>query len=306
MIAFNDQPDPPTFALIGAAGYIAPKHGAAIKAVGGRLVAACDVHDAVGWLDKDWPECEFRRQDSVWSSTWPDDGESIDYVVICSPNHLHARMAEHYVMDHEVICEKPLALSEKEMRLMSYRNNRDGHRVFTIMNLRHHPEIVRAKRMAEERRPDTVVVTYCAPRGPWYDVSWKGDPARSGGIAFNIGIHIFDFLTWALGPARVLGAKQTEPRSLVVDLLHRHPVLGNTAVEVFLSTNPEEPTQRIIEFGWGDSDPEEFDLAAPYSLGDDPSLHAACYRQILAGNGPGIEEARPGIELAERITEALR
>ena len=292
--------DAPTFALIGAAGYIAPKHGAAIKAVGGRLVAACDVSDAVGWLDKDWPECKFSVFPDPWESSPPRAWfkHGADWTVICTPNHLHSQ----HIRDAStsgVICEKPLALNSGSLACLE-----KCEYVYTIMNLRHHPEILRAKRIAEDRRPNSVSVVYHAPRGPWYDTSWKGDTARSGGLIFNIGIHVIDFLLWAFGPAEIHEVQDHGPRNLSVWLYHRHPLLGGTRTKVQLSTSNEHAPQRTILYQYQD-DEIGFDLAAPYSLGDDPSLHAACYRQILAGNGPGIEEARPGIELCERINEAL-
>ena len=299
--------DAPTFALIGAAGYIAPKHGAAIKAVGGRLVAACDVLDAVGWLDKDWPECRFVRCDptAVYQPFWWGMDATPDYFVVCSPNDHHlASATSHAFSAGRVICEKPLALTSAGLDEL-HQASASGWSVYTIMNLRHHPEVLRAKRCAEERRPYDVLVEYFAPRGPWYDVSWKGDTARSGGLIFNVGIHALDALLWMFGPATVLEASTVNARTIAVTLEHKHALYTIIRSKLLLSTDPKADPRRRIKFNWMDGSEERFDLSAAYSLADDPSGHIACYREILAGNGPGIAEARPGIELCERINAAL-
>ena len=272
-----------TFALIGAAGYVAPKHGAAIKAVGGRLVAACDVHDAVGWLDRDWPECEFFTRIRPFGLA--------DYYVVATPNSEHYQDVEEHLVFGDVICEKPLVLRSELLDALERGEACEGHRVFTILNLRHHPEMLAAKVRAEEMRPQRVTVRYATPRGPWYDVSWKGDPARSGGLLFNIAIHVLDAVLWMFGPADTARVVDHGHRWAHVETQH-----GDTHVSISLTTEMGADPGRYFDF----NGTHRYDLT--WGFGE---LHVACYREILAGNGPGIAEARPSIELAERLTGQL-
>jgi UDP-N-acetyl-2-amino-2-deoxyglucuronate dehydrogenase len=316
MIMDNRPQSRPTFALIGAAGYVAPKHGAAIKAVGGELVAACDVHDAVGWLDRDWPECEFTRivrpkphydptpvfdTNPPGTTAWIAHPEA-KWHVVATENRSHYPILDGLLDRTDVICEKPLVLKVEHLDRLTRTEEQTGHRVYTILNLRHHPEILRAKRVAETDRPQRVTVVYHAPRGPWYDVSWKGDPQRSGGIAFNIGIHVWDALLWMFGKVMLVDhVKMQDKHTLTVTIIFAKDDRV-TACEVELSTRADLQPMRGIRFNYNAPDfaPREFLLTAPYSLAAG-GLHAICYREILAGRGPGIEDARPSIELAERI-----
>ncbi len=285
--------DRPTFALIGAAGYVAPKHGAAIKAVGGDLVAACDIHDAVGWLDRDWPECVFLAPGGppgeLFKRPW--------FHVLCTPNDVHA---EQTVIGLEkgssVICEKPLALNARDLDAIQNCESEMPGRVYTILNRRHHPEMIRAKEHAETDRPRMVSIRYSAPRGPWYDVSWKGDEARSGGVIFNVGIHLLDAILWMFGPATTARIVDRGKRWAHIETTHRHAMYPTTHVSIALTTEVGSAPTRVIRM-----DDRVYDLGAKFSLAEDGGLHAECYREILAGRGPGIAEARPSIELAERL-----
>lgn len=195
-----------TYALIGAAGYIAPRHMRAIKDTGGQLVAALDPHDSVGVLDSYFPSCDFfteferfdRHLDKLKRKS-----EKVDYLVICSPNYLHDAHCRYGLRnDMDVICEKPLVINpwnEGPLRDMEVETGRSIH---VVMQLRHHPEVIRLQKKVAEGPKDHIYkinLTYHTPRGNWYHHSWKGDVSKSGGIKLNIGIHFFDMLEWIFG-----------------------------------------------------------------------------------------------------------
>lgn len=196
-----------TFALIGAAGYVAPRHMEAIYKIGGQLVAALDPHDSVGILDRYFPDCDFfteferfdRHLDKLRRK-----GPKIDYLVVCSPNYLHDAHCRYGLRnDMDVICEKPLVINPWNEPPLREMEKETGRKIHVVMQLRLHPEIIRLKKMVDEAPQDKsyeVKLTYHTPRGNWYHHSWKGDESKSGGIMINIGIHFFDMLEWIFGP----------------------------------------------------------------------------------------------------------
>ncbi|MFZ2801219.1 MAG: Gfo/Idh/MocA family oxidoreductase, partial [Syntrophorhabdus sp.] len=106
------------FALLGAAGYIAPRHMKAIKDTGNNLVAAMDPHDAVGIMDSYFPGArfftEFERLDRHAEKLRRrhDDEQRIHCVSITSPNYLHdAHIRFALRVGANAICEKPLVLN---------------------------------------------------------------------------------------------------------------------------------------------------------------------------------------------------
>lgn len=78
------------FALIGAAGYIAPRHMRAIKDTGNCLVSAYDINDSVGIIDSISPQSEFFTEFEFFldhaSNLKRDSATALDYVSICSPD----------------------------------------------------------------------------------------------------------------------------------------------------------------------------------------------------------------------------
>ena len=197
------------FALIGAAGYIAPRHMQAIKATGNNLVAALDKHDSVGILDSYFPDCdfftEFERFDRHLDKL-KRKGIRIDYVSICSPNYLHdshIRFALRHGAD--AICEKPLVLNPWNIDALAEIEKETGKRIYTILQLRLHPSIIALRekvRTGPKDKTYDVDLTYITSRGHGDHHSWKGDVSKSGGIATNIGIHFFDMLIWVFGEVR--------------------------------------------------------------------------------------------------------
>jgi len=293
-----------TFALIGAAGYIAPRHMRAIKEVGGDLRVAFDPKDSVGIIDQHFPDArffvEFERFDRhVDKSRRLND--PIDYVSICSPNYLHdAHVRFALRSDADAICEKPLVLNPWNLDGLSEAARRSNRNINTILQLRLHPAIKALKQQveAEKNRIHDIELTYITSRGRWYHVSWKGDDEKSGGVATNIGVHFFDMLVHVFGP----------PRSNVLHL--RTPLrnagfleLERARVRWFLSIAREDlpPARREGQTTWRSIrvDGQEMEFSDGFT-----DLHTESYREIVAGRGFGIEEVRPSVEIVSALRGA--
>jgi UDP-N-acetyl-2-amino-2-deoxyglucuronate dehydrogenase len=293
------------FALIGAAGFIAPRHMQAIHETGNELVAAVDPHDCVGRIDSYFPEARFfteiERFDRYLEKLrrGPEAGR-VDYVSICSPNYLHdahARLALR-VRSH-AICEKPLVLSPWNLDALAELQAEYGRRVYTVLQLR---LIERLRGLREEMqasaggRPHDVDLSYVTRRGAWYDVSWKGDPRRSGGVAMNIGVHFFDLLIWLFGAADRVEVHVREPRRMAGFVeLERARVRWFLSVDAADLPDEARATGRFAHRSMT-LDGEEIEFSDGFT-----DLHTRAYREIIAGRGYGIDEARPAIELVHRI-----
>jgi UDP-N-acetyl-2-amino-2-deoxyglucuronate dehydrogenase len=294
------------FAVTGVAGYIAPRHLKAIVETGNRVVAAMDPHDAVGILDRYSFDVrfftEFERFDRhLEKLRRGQSSDRVDYVSVCSPNYLHdAHIRLALRIGADVICEKPLVINPWNLDALVDLERETGRRVRTVLQLRLHPALVALKeRLRAIRTHHTVALTYVTSRGHWYDVSWKGLPDRSGGIATNIGIHFFDLLLWLFGSVTDCDVHLSEPTRMA-----GHLELERATVRWFLSTDcgdlpfvPQPGTQttyRSIAI-----DGEEVEFTDGFA-----DLHTQVYRDVLAGNGFGITDARPSIELAHRIRHA--
>ncbi|MCL1973592.1 MAG: Gfo/Idh/MocA family oxidoreductase, partial [Bacteroidetes bacterium] len=191
--------DKKKFALMGAAGFVAPRHFRAIKDTGNDLVAACDPFDSVGILDTFFPDALFFTEEK--RMVMP-----IDFLAVCSPNYLHdAHIRLGLNLGADVICEKPLALDPKEVESLLLAQSQSGHKVYNILQLRLHPAIMALKKEVEEGPANKVYevdLTYITSRGNWYYASWKADTRKSGGLATNIGVHFYDMLAWIFGAVR--------------------------------------------------------------------------------------------------------
>lgn len=272
------------FALIGAAGYIAPKHIQAIRDVGGDLVAALDPHDSVGRLDQYFPECQYFRETERfdrWLSKNP-----VDYVSICSPNYLHDAHALLALRSGaDVICEKPLVCHERNLDNLSDWELKTDKKVNVVLQCRLHPEAIRAKNQFSEG-VYALKVDYRTPRGAWYAQSWKGDVEKSGGLTTNIGIHLFDLSMWLFGPWI----------QWQIDKLTHNEAAGSLMLdraEMNWSLSLKQGVPKRV-FRVNDID---IDLTNGFQ-----ELHTETYRRVLDGNGFGIEDIRP----ATRIVEAIR
>ncbi|NDY74121.1 oxidoreductase [Desulfobacter hydrogenophilus] len=298
------------FALIGAAGYVAPRHMRAIADTGNRLVAALDPNDSVGIIDSYFPEAafftEFERFDRHVEKLRRKGDGAIDYVSICSPNYLHdAHMRFALRIGADAICEKPLVLNPWNLDALAELQADNGARVWNILQLRLHPSIIALKeKVAAElaENPDKMYdidLTYLTSRGQWYFVSWKGDLEKSGGIATNIGIHFFDMLIWIFGSVKTNIVHKSDP-----DLAAGYFDLANARVRWFLSVNPEylpvEATSKGMRtYRSIQVDGEEIEFSGGFT-----DLHTFSYQEILAGRGFPLEEARPSLETVYAIRNA--
>lgn len=291
------------FALIGAAGFIAPRHLKAIKDTGNNLVAALDKHDNVGILDSYFPNAdfftEFERFDRHLDKL-KRKGQKVDYVSICSPNYLHdshIRFALRYGAD--AICEKPLVLNPWNVDALADIEKETGRKVNTILQLRLHPSIIALRDKIQSGpvgKRYAVNLTYITSRGNWYHSSWKGDVAKSGGIATNIGVHFFDMLMWVFGGVTSAQTQFMDARSASGTLTLEH-----ADVNWFLSIDqahiPE--AQRAVgkrTFRSLQCDGEELEFSDGFT-----DLHTQSYAAILAGQGFGLTEAKGSIELIHDI-----
>ena len=296
-----------SFALIGAAGYIAPRHMRAIKDTGNNLVAAVDRSDSVGVIDSYFPEAdfftEFERFDRHIEKLRREKDHQVDYVSICSPNYLHdAHVRFALRVGADAICEKPLVLKPWNLDSLALIEKETGKRVYNVLQLRLHPTLVELKRKIDEEKKaekHNVDLTYITSRGKWYLYSWKGDASKSGGIASNIGIHFFDMLTWLFGSAQEIRQHVMEP-TLAAGYLE----LEKARVRWFLSTDhralpagareKNQTTWRSIRV-----DNREIEFSGGFT-----DLHTQTYAHVLEGRGFGIEDARASIEIAHSIRNA--
>ncbi len=294
------------FAITGVAGFVAPRHLAAIRDTGNRLVAAMDPHDSVGVLDQHFPEAaffsEFERFDRHLEKLrrGPEEGR-VHFLSVCSPNHLHdAHVRLALRIGADAICEKPLVLFPRNLDALEDLQRESGRRVDAVLQLRVHPSLLalREKIRADRSRRHRVRLHYVTSRGTWYRYSWKGDPVRSGGIAANIGVHFFDMLLWIFGPvgsSRLLVSRENR--------MGGELELERADVEWFLSIDrndlpegipPTQATYRAITV-----DGEEVEFSGGFR-----DLHTVVYEEVLAGRGFTIADARPAIELVHALRHA--
>jgi UDP-N-acetyl-2-amino-2-deoxyglucuronate dehydrogenase len=286
------------FALIGAAGFIAPRHMQAIKDTGNNLAVAIDKHDSVGILDRYFPDAafftEFERFDRHVEKLRRGPAERhIRYVSICSPNYLHDAHIRFALRVHaDAICEKPLVLAPWNIDAIAELERESNNRIYSILQLRLHPAIA-ALRKKIASASDSVYdldLTYITSRGRWYLASWKGDDQKSGGVAMNIGVHFFDMLLWIFGPVSAAGFLDLE----------------RARVRWFLSVDPNDLPQAALAQGKTTHraimlDGEEFEFSEGFT-----DLHKKSYEQILAGQGFGTADVRPAIQLVHDIRNARR
>lgn len=291
------------FALIGAAGYIAPRHMKAIKETGNTLVATLDKHDNVGVLDSHFPEAdfftEFERFDRHLDKLRRQK-QGVDYVSICSPNYLHDSHIRFALrQDADAICEKPLVLNPWNLDALAEIEKETGKKVYTILQLRLHPAIIELRNKilnGPEGKIYDVDLTYITSRGHWYHVSWKGDDSKSGGVATNIGIHFFDMLLWVFGPMKSVSVNE-----LTKDTAYGTLELQQARINWLLSIDANQLPEAVQRAG-----KRTFRSLTMEGQGIEFSdgftdLHTESYRNILNGHGFGILEAKPSIDLIHKI-----
>jgi UDP-N-acetyl-2-amino-2-deoxyglucuronate dehydrogenase len=291
------------FALIGAAGYIAPRHMKAIKDTGNTIIAALDKFDSVGILDSYFPEADFfteferfdRHAEKLRLNNTP-----IDIVSICSPNYLHDSHIRFGLRNHaDVICEKPLVLNPWNIDSLANAEKEFGKKVYNIFQLRLHPAIIALREKINNGPKDKVYdvdLTYITSRGSWYYTSWKGDVQKSGGVATNIGVHFYDMLSWVFGDLK---------KNIVH--LHEHDRAAgfleftNARVRWYLSINYENIPIEVRNTGKRtfrslSVDGESFEFSDGFT-----ELHTQSYQKILAGKGFPLMEAKSAIQIVHDI-----
>lgn len=291
------------FALIGAAGYIAPRHLKAIKDTNNKLIAALDPYDGVGIMDSYFPNADFfteferfdRHIDKIKRK-----GTNLDYVSICSPNYLHDAHIRFGLRNNaNVISEKPIVLNPWNVEALKQLEKETGKNIYNILQLRLHPSVIELKKKIDNGDPNKIYdidLSYLTSRGNWYYTSWKGDISKSGGIATNIGVHFFDMLTWIFG-------------DLKENIVHLHEhdraagylVLEKARIRWFLSINYDTIPAHIREKGLRtyrsiSIEGEEFEFSGGFS-----ELHTRSYEEILKGNGFRIAEAEKAITAVHDI-----
>ncbi|MEH0019097.1 MAG: Gfo/Idh/MocA family oxidoreductase [Desulfobacter sp.] len=291
------------FALIGAAGYVAPKHMKAIKETGNNLVAALDPNDSVGIIDSYFPGAdfftEFERFDRHIDKKRR-KGDKVNYISVCSPNYLHdAHIRFALRSDAHAICEKPLVLNPWNIDGLQEIEQDSGFKVYNILQLRLHPSLIELKRRVESATKETkyeIDLTYITSRGHWYFTSWKGYNEKSGGIATNIGIHFYDMLLWIFGQVQ-----ESYLHLLSADKSAGYLELENARVRWFLSVDSKSLPGNIQASGQRTYrsitvDGEEIEFSKGFT-----DLHTLSYESVLSGDGFGLQEARPSIETVYKI-----
>lgn len=293
------------FALIGTAGYIAPRHLNAIKDTGNELVVAMDVNDSVGIMDSHFPEAEFFTEFEEFAAYVEDGalkGNKLDYISICSPNYLHAPQMKFALKNGiDVICEKPLVLTSADIDTLKTYEAEYGAKVNSILQLRLHPSIIALREKVQNAPKDEVFdveLTYMTSRGKWYLKSWKGVNEKSGGVASNVGVHFFDMLHFIFGDIIANEVHYKDEQTVSGYLEYER-----ARVKWFLSIDAnnlpenavqgEKKTYRSIMIG-----DEELEFSGGFT-----DLHTQSYENILAGNGYGLEENRTAIETVEKIRD---
>ena len=291
------------FALIGAAGYIAPRHIKAISDTGNNLVAAFDHFDSVGRLDSSFPQCNFFVEHALFDrycNKVRGSAKNIDWMAICTPNYTHDAYIRYGLrLGANVICEKPVVLNPWNIDALTQVEKETGHQAYTILQLRLHDKIVELKKQVDQGKKDTcydIDLTYITSRGNWYYTSWKGDVHKSGGVATNIGVHFYDMLQWIFGPVQ-----RNIVHVMSFDRVAGYLELKQARVRYFLSINakclPEEAvregkrTYRTLKING-----EEFEFSQGFT-----ELHTKSYEEILAGRGFRIETAKESIQIVHDI-----
>ncbi len=295
------------FVLIGAAGYVAPRHLRAIKETGNNLLAALDKHDSVGILDSYFPGADFfteferfdRHIEKLKRQKIP-----VDYVTVCSPNYLHDAHARFGLrIGANVICEKPVVLNPWNAEALMEIEKETGRNIYSILQLRLHPAIISLRKKILEgprEKKYTVDLKYITARGHWYHTSWKGDISKSGGISTNIGFHFFDMLLWIFGDVKenIVSEHSNDRASGKLEL-------EKATVNWFLSINPGSLPEKAQHAGKRtyrllNIDDEEIEFSDGFT-----ELHTQSYKDILEGKGILLKENLKVIKLVHDIRNAL-
>lgn len=275
------------FVIIGAAGYIAPKHFEAIKAIGGEVIAVVDPNDNLEVVDEYFPDCEYFK--SLSASEEFLNRNEVNYITICSPSFLHANHIEFALRQGcDVICESPLILSKPEFDTITDLEQEAGRKIYTILQYRYHPELLRLKNDFDPGLTYQIELVHHSFRGRWFHKSWKGDPGRSGGIMTTLGYHFFDALIWIFGaPVRIEAKHETsdeEKGTLILQNAEIRFSLSNASIE---NKSNKQRTLTVNN--------KTIDLNAPVKQD-----FQKCYQEIVDGKGFGTAEVAQVVSLLSR------
>jgi len=265
------------FALIGAAGYIAPRHMKAIQDTGNELVAAMDISDSVGVLDSYFPQAQFFTEFERFERHLEKlrrNGEGIDFLTVCTPNYLHDSHTRCGIrLGANVICEKPVVIKPKNLVALSDLAKHWNKKIYSITQMRLHPVVKQIREMMARKAgirgyTHYVEIKYAAPRGDWYTYSWKSDEKKSGGLIYNLGIHLLDLVIFLFGPLfEGHTVKWLSPHTVEGEVY-----LSKARIKWFLSTIGQAKKLMVV-------DGEEYDLSSGFE-----DLHTKCYESILSGD----------------------
>ncbi len=294
------------FGLLGAAGFVAPRHMRAIRETGNNLVVALDPHDSVGILDEYFPDAAFFTETELFSrfvggmqQKAKNDDERIHFISICTPNYLHdSHIYMALNLGANAICEKPLTTDSKNLDKLIELELKTGYKIYTLLQLRLHPSLLALKQRIEKSNDQrtNVVLTYITRRGKWYQASWKGSAHKSGGLAMNIGIHFFDVLIWLFGNVEqnILQLSQADKMAGVLRL-------EKATICWYLSIDQRDLPTSYLESGkysfrHMSINGDEVDFSEGFT-----SLHTMVYRDIMLGRGLGVQDARPSLEVVQGL-----
>lgn len=292
----------PRFAVIGVAGFIAPRHLKAIHDVGGEVIAAYDLTDSVGVMDQYFPAANFFTEFEALYSFLDDKrrmGRPADFVTICSPNYLHKPHIHAALrLGANVICEKPLVLKTTDLDDLHIISCEAGRDISAILQLRLHPAIINLKNQIENGPADKIYdvdLSYFTSRGQWYHRSWKGAPEKSGGIAANIGVHFFDMLSFVFGELKMNALHHRD-----TDISAGYLEFQRARVRWLLSINrdhlPPNTPEGQTTYRSVTVEGDEIEFSGGFT-----ELHTRSYEEILAGRRFGLDEVRPSIEIVEEL-----
>jgi UDP-N-acetyl-2-amino-2-deoxyglucuronate dehydrogenase len=286
------------FVIIGVAGYIAPKHIAAIKHYSHNLISSYDISQSVGILEKYFPNSNYFNKLIDFNKYIKSQKKIIDYITICSPNYLHYKHIRFSLSNKiNVICEKPLVLNLKDLESLEKISLKQNRRIFCILQLRLYEKLINLKKLISKNgnKKYDVEFTYITSRGKWYFNTWKGDEAKSGGIMSNIGIHFFDLLLWIFGPV-----ERSELHVKRKDVCSGFLKLKSANISWFLSTDSKfikyanSKSNRVYRCMNVDGKNINLDL-------NFEDLHNKSYKKILNNQGFTIKDVKPSIELVETL-----
>ena len=293
------------FSLIGAGGYIAPRHMKAIRDTGNLLLAAMDKHDSVGIIDSYFPEAMFFQEIEklgLYMDSLRSDDQAVDYVTVASPNFLHLEHIQFGLnAGANVICEKPIVLDPSDLDYLETLENESNNRIYSVLQLRHHPAILALKEKASKNKTTKadIELTYITSRGKWYLQSWKGDILKSGGVATNVGVHFFDMLHFVFGELQenIIFLNTPTKASGYIEY-------EGARVRWFLSLDIEDVPKSERDLGKRTyrsltSNGETLEFSDGFT-----DLHTDVYREILSGRGHGLKESRTAIETVAHIRNA--